>query len=52
MAIDEQVILESIRIDFLACQSSFHPEEYKGNIPANTTLFYTSGTCSTIRGEV
>jgi|ETNmetMinimDraft_16_1059900.scaffolds.fasta_scaffold188793_1 repressor of nif and glnA expression len=47
-----QVILESTRIDSLAYQSSFHPEKYKGSIPTNTALFYTSGTCATIGGEV
>lgn len=37
--VDQQAILETTRIDILACQSSFHPEKCKGKVPVNLSLF-------------
>ena len=37
--LDGEVILETTRIDSLAYQSSFHPENCTGNVPVNISLF-------------
>ncbi|MFC1928607.1 NrpR regulatory domain-containing protein [Chloroflexota bacterium] len=36
---DGKVILETARIDSIAYQSSFHPENCTGNVPVNLSLF-------------